>query len=307
MKAFVEEVGNVLGIPRRDLIEKDVILHRLLRILSEDDFFSTNFLFKGGTCLTKSYLGYYRFSEDVDFTWADQKVFEGLTQKGIRRELSKRIDDVGSILERTGKGVHFVNDKSDRKYVEIGGSDKTVTYKLWYDSEILKHEAFVKVQINFVDRVMFPPEKGKLKSLISGASYDELERLFPEEYREYHDEISLPVYDIREILAEKVRSILTRRGVKARDFVDVYLIGKTFGTDVHEVRSAIVEKTAFILNLYQKYRENFDDKMNLLESESLFEWGGERELLLQEIDEREFYGFVEEFTDFLKGIPGEMR
>lgn len=243
----------------------------------------------------------------MDFTWADQKVFEGLSQKGIRRELSKRIDDVGSILEKTGKGIRFMNDKSDRRYIEIGGSDKTVSYKLWYDSEILKHEAFVKVQINFVDRVMFPPEKRKLKSLISGASYDELERLFPEEYKEYHDEISLQVYDIREILAEKVRSILTRRGVKARDFVDVYLIAKTFGTDVHEVKSEIVEKTAFVLDLYQKYRDNFDAKMNLLEAGTLFEWGGERELLLQEIDEREFYGFVEDFTDFLKGIPGELK
>jgi predicted nucleotidyltransferase component of viral defense system len=31
-----------------------------------------NFLFKGGTCLMKNYLGYFRFSEDVDFAWKDQ-------------------------------------------------------------------------------------------------------------------------------------------------------------------------------------------------------------------------------------------
>jgi len=73
---FVNEVGKVLDIKRTDLIEKDFILHQILTNLSEDKFFAGNFLFKGGTCLTKSYLGYFRFSEDIDFTWKDQKKFD---------------------------------------------------------------------------------------------------------------------------------------------------------------------------------------------------------------------------------------
>lgn len=78
----MEEIGNVLGIPRRDLIEKDVILHRLLRTLSENDFFSTNFLFKGGTCLTKSYLGYYRFSG----TWTSLGPIRRSSKGSLRKE-----------------------------------------------------------------------------------------------------------------------------------------------------------------------------------------------------------------------------
>jgi hypothetical protein len=35
LRAFVEAVGNALGIPQRDLIEKDVMLHRLLGSLPE--------------------------------------------------------------------------------------------------------------------------------------------------------------------------------------------------------------------------------------------------------------------------------
>src|SRR5213593_2285920 len=70
---FVNEVGKVLDIKRTDLIEKDFILHQILTNPSEDKFFADNFLFKGGTCLTKSYLGYFRFSEDIDFTWKDQQ------------------------------------------------------------------------------------------------------------------------------------------------------------------------------------------------------------------------------------------
>ena len=81
MKSFIQELGNLLKLSRLDLIEKDFILHNILLSLSQDDFFYNNFLFKGGTCLIKSYLGYYRFSEDIDFTWRDQSVFENMSQK----------------------------------------------------------------------------------------------------------------------------------------------------------------------------------------------------------------------------------
>jgi predicted nucleotidyltransferase component of viral defense system len=55
---FVNELSRRLGIQRRDLIEKDIILHNMLLDLSQNDFFSENFAFKGGTCLIKCYYGY---------------------------------------------------------------------------------------------------------------------------------------------------------------------------------------------------------------------------------------------------------
>ncbi|MGH2637884.1 MAG: nucleotidyl transferase AbiEii/AbiGii toxin family protein, partial [Rhabdochlamydiaceae bacterium] len=66
---FVNELSTRLEIKRRDLIEKDLILHFILLNLSKDKFFSENFAFKGGTCLIKCFYGYIRFSEDIDFTW----------------------------------------------------------------------------------------------------------------------------------------------------------------------------------------------------------------------------------------------
>jgi predicted nucleotidyltransferase component of viral defense system len=44
---FVNEVARILGIERKDLIEKDLILHQILTDLSENDFFAPNFLLKG--------------------------------------------------------------------------------------------------------------------------------------------------------------------------------------------------------------------------------------------------------------------
>lgn len=47
-------------------------------------------------------------------------------------------------------------------------------------------------------------------------------REFLEEYREFE----VLAYDLREILCEKVRAILTRRVQKLRDFYDLYMLDR---------------------------------------------------------------------------------
>ncbi len=305
---FVNEVARVLRIERKDLIEKDFILHQALLDLSKSKFFSENFSFKGGTCLIKCYLGYFRFSEDIDFTWKDQEVFKGMSQKEIRRNLSSVINGVGGIFETIAekRGWDFRCVKSNPDYVELGGGNKTVTLKVWYDSEILKRRSFFKVQINFVEEIRFPILKHELSSLV-GKDVKELQILFPEEYEEYSKRILFDVYDVREILCEKVRSILTRRGVKARDFVDVYLISRKFGINPGDLKVEIADKILFMLGLYARYRRNFREKKRLLQSENIFSWGGEKSLLLVDIDERDFYRFMDDFTGFLNIVVREVE
>ncbi|MEE9118882.1 MAG: nucleotidyl transferase AbiEii/AbiGii toxin family protein, partial [Calditrichia bacterium] len=99
MKAFIENICRITEFPRLDLVEKDIMLHNIIFALSRDEIFSENFLFKGGTCLIKSYLGYFRFSEDIDFTWKNQEAFEGMSQNRIRKNLSKMIDKTGKVFE----------------------------------------------------------------------------------------------------------------------------------------------------------------------------------------------------------------
>src|SRR4030042_2871588 len=98
-KEFVTEIARTQNIKRVDLIEKDIILHQVLFDLSKNNFFRDNFAFKGGTCLAKCYLDYFRFSEDIDFTWKDQTVFEGKSQKEVRRYLSQVIDRIGAFFD----------------------------------------------------------------------------------------------------------------------------------------------------------------------------------------------------------------
>ncbi len=293
-KDFINQVSETLKIERKDLIEKDIILHQLLLDLSKNDFFSKNFLFKGGTCLIKCYLGYFRFSEDIDFTWKNQDKFKNISQKEARKYLSLVTSETGAVFEEIAgkRGLDFRCMKSNRDYVELGGSSKTLTFKIWYDSEMLNSRSFIKVQINFAEEMRFPRVRNSLKSLLD-KNIEELKALFPDEYKEYSEHIPFDTYDIREILCEKIRSILTRRGIKARDFADVYLISKKFGVSPEDLKKDIVAKTAFALNMYAKYKNNFNEKKKLINGKDVFSWGHEKGLLLEDMDEKEFYVFLE--------------
>jgi len=305
---FASQISEALKIERKDLIEKDIILHQLLLDLSGNGFFRRNFLFKGGTCLIKCYLGYFRFSEDLDFTWRGQESFKGMSQKEIRQYLSPVIGEVGAAFEEIAKkrGLDFKCVKSNRDYVELGGGNKTLTFKIWYGSEILGRRSFLKAQMNFVEEMHFPAASNALKSLLD-RHIEELEVLFPEEHKEYSGHIQFGTYDIREIMCEKIRSILTRKGVKARDFVDVYLISQKFGIVPEDLKKDIVAKTLFSLKLYAKYRNNFNEKKKLLKTKGIFAWGQEKGLLLAEIDEKGFYAFLDELAAFIHGVVEDVE
>jgi predicted nucleotidyltransferase component of viral defense system len=300
-KDFVNEVARTQNIKRADLIEKDLILHQVLFDLSKNNFFHDNFVFKGGTCLAKCYLDYFRFSEDIDFTWKNQGSFDGKSQKEVRRYLSAVIDTVGENFEEISKrrDLDFRCLKDNRNYVELTGGDKTCTFKIWHQSEVLGRKSFLKVQMNFVEKLCYPFKSAELKSLISG-NQKELILLFPE-YQEYTQKINFDVYDPKEILAEKIRAILTRQGTKARDFLDVYLINKEFGISLEEIFTCAVAKILFTLNLYARYRENLGEKKSTILS-TPFNWGDEKGLLLKEIDEKDLYNFIEKLKAFLKKV-----
>ena len=132
----------------------------------------------------------------------------------------------------------------------------------------------------------------------------ELALLFPE-FKEYTQKILFDVYDVREILCEKIRAILTRKGMKARDFIDVYLIYTQCRIRLEDIYSCSVEKTRFMLRLYERYRKNLEEKKTIVMS-APFTWGEEKDLLLKDIDEKEFYEFLEKLKMFLKKVVDEL-
>ena len=132
-----------------------------------------------------------------------------------------------------------------------------------------------------------------------GGKHRDLKGVF-NEYDEYSSTIPFGLYDIAEILSEKIRALLTRRGIKARDFLDVYLISKKFELDPKDMEECVIKKINFALARYEKFRNNFAQKRRLVEKGDVFAWGEEKDLLIVGIDEKEFNEFVNQFTRYLQ-------
>ena len=298
-KKFIEFVANKLNIERQELVEKDIILQGILRELVKNVQFKEKFAFKGGTCLIKCYFGYYRFSEDLDFSYINQNEFKGKSEKTIRKMLSQKIDLILGLLVKISNkfGLDFKADKTDSHYVEYGGGNKFVTFKIWYDSAILNQKAFVKIQINFVEKLFHLPIETAVNSIIGESLAKEIKFIFREQSF-LLEPVNIKAYLLNEILLEKVRAIITRRGIKARDFVDIYLIQKETKCDLRLLEKEIVEKIIFMLK-YEKYIQNIKNKPEQLEKE--FVLGREEALLLKPLP-ADFKKFLEESKPLLKDI-----
>jgi len=303
-KKFIGHIGDKLGIEKRDLIEKDILLQIILNELTKNKDFSENYAFKGGTCLTKCYLGYYRFSEDVDFTYLNKDEFKNKSEKQTREVLSAKIDNLAKMIHEISnkKGYDFKPDKKDSKYIKFGGSNKFVTFKIWYDSIILNEPSFIKVQINFIEKLNYEVKELPAIFILGNKDKKEIELLF-NDYSYLLNPLKIKVYDLKEILIEKVRAILTRRGIKARDFVDVFLITKKDKLELNDFKKEIIEKISDMLK-FEKYSQNLKNKETQFNEDLIL--GEEEALMLIPID-KDFPKFLKEFNVFLQKIIKELK
>jgi hypothetical protein len=259
MGDFLHRLNRELHPRRPDIIEKDLHLHRLLHSISEDEYLSGRLAFKGGTCIVKAYTGYFRFSEDIDFTWMDTAIWEGRNPRQARRLCSAEVDNVLKCLEVIAKvvGLTFAGDKSDRNEVMIGSGGRMARFYMRYESRVMRIPAMVKVEVNFVDRTLYPFQARELGSLLAGHESPELEFLFPEHYITYSAPVTIDCYSPEEIFTDKCRALMTRRAYKLRDILDIRMLEERYGYSIHGLKEPIIEKTRFMLDLYERYREEF--------------------------------------------------
>ena len=303
-KELIELISSRTKVTQRSLIEKDLILHRLLVELSANKVFSKDYAFKGGTCLIKCYFPYYRFSEDLDFTYINQHNFEKKSENKKRKIMSELINEIMIIIKDTADtiGLDFKASKRDKDYVEFGGSNKQVTFKLWYTPESSIQKTFIKIQINFIEKMHFPLIMKQAGNLLLGKNADFKQVFLLPDNSEWVLKIpSLLCYDLKEILTEKVRAILTRRGTKTRDYIDVYMIEKKEKLEVQKFKKQIIEKIVFVLK-FEKYKTNLINKQL---ASFTFDRGEEEKILLVPLPS-DFEAFFERLKPFLVEIAQEI-
>jgi hypothetical protein len=169
-------------------LEKDYLQHLLLYELSLD--FSVQLVFKGGTSLKMLY-GMDRFSEDLDFT---------LTGEDSRATTVRKFE---RLLNRLSTS-YLISGKKRR------GTRTSLDLELRINGplyEITKMSQNIEVNVSIREEVLLGPELKTINPF-------------------YQDIPLFTIYsmNLEEIFAEKVRALLTRKRVKARDVYDLYYL-----------------------------------------------------------------------------------
>ena len=222
--AFVEVVRFTAASTGFDprLVEKDYFCTLVLEQLSGIDAL----VFKGGTCLAKVHAGFYRLSEDLDFTIPI--AFDAT--RGQRRAKIAQVKDALDALSRRQPALRVLEP--------LSGANVSTQYlaTVAYTSLLTGREETVKMEVALREPLLVEPTAAEAASIL----LDPLtgQPIVP----------AVPVRCIARIeaYAEKLRAALSRRDAAIRDFFDVDYAIRTgvLDADDHRLLSLVRAKLA---------------------------------------------------------------
>lgn len=239
----------------RDTIEKDWMLGHFIDAIFSIEECKNKLLFKGGTSLRKCFFENYRFSEDLDFTSTDPSF-------SLSKKLMNQILEIISI--RTEVILHL------ESLIDLKHKDKLTGYcayvKFW-GANHLKYQippppkrwtTQIKIEIISYEKMIFP---FVLKPIIHGYS----DHLISKE---------VPCYDIKEIIAEKIRALIQRSYSAPRDYYDLWYLTKNIpNLNWKQIKEAFYKKIEFknipFDNINQLINDENDKKINTAWNNSL--------------------------------------
>jgi len=257
-----DEFTKVLGrasaqtsFPHR-LLEKDYYLTVILSRVNER--LSRDLILKGGTCLNKIYLSYYRLSEDLDFSL---RLPRDNTTRGMRRKSIKPIKE--SIRELAESLEMNIDDP------EKAGHNQSTQYifYFYYDSVVLNRKEKVKIEVGLRSNPIIPVQEKKITHKF----------LHPFTGDPLFEGGKIVCLSLKEIAAEKMRAAATRLNIAPRDFYDLgYLLKVGFDFKDKEFLGILKRKLAednfsTALKNYKHYlgrsKEEIEDMKSRLEEE----------------------------------------
>lgn len=180
--------------------------------------------FKGGTCLRKCYFPDYRFSEDLDFTAEEPIDIEGVDP--IVQRLIRGVGDTFGIDLAAAPPLL-------RRMTEDEEEEGSIEARLYYRGPLRRTGApqGIRLHITVREHLAFPSTTRLLHH-----PYDDAHLVQPAE---------VLCYDLREVLAEKVRAISgQRRHAVSRDLYDLHCLLTQGGLSLSVVDSVLPLKFA---------------------------------------------------------------
>ncbi len=182
-----KELEVVARLKRLSLINAEKDYLQELMLFSLYSRISDELVFKGGTCIYKFYK-LNRFSEDLDFT--------------LRKSV-----DLKKVVNKVIVDLELLNIKG--KIKEVKEYKNEINIRILLNGPLYKGskvtQCFLPINVSLKEGVIFEPKKESLISM----------------YKEIPN-FEAFIMDEREILAEKVRAIMTRE--KPRDVYDLWFL-----------------------------------------------------------------------------------
>lgn len=185
------------GFPAR-LIEKDYFCSLVLEYLTAAD---DSLVFKGGTCLAKVHVGFYRLSEDLDFVIP-------MPVEATQQQRSRRAAGLKEAVSALPKAV------SDILVTEpLKGANNSLQYigTVAYRSLLGGQQETIRVEIGLREPLVIAPKSCVARCIL----------LHPISRGSMVTPIMSRCISMKEALAEKFRAALSRREVAIRDFFDI--------------------------------------------------------------------------------------
>lgn len=260
LKTYVKEVKNKLNLTTRDeIIEKDLLLTLILAEFEKKGL-GEDLIFKGGTLLSRNYLKYHRFSEDLDFIHKDSTIFRELSRTARERRIKKFIDYFVPELKKVADtlNLEFSTDRSNTKFCTVLHGRTVYIFRIYYSEN-----RYIKIEINFVEKLLNKPEEVSVRTITD--FFDSKELLFILGLKSKNFKVLS--YSLEEIILEKYRAILTRKNFQERDLFDLFLIKGSLNVNIGEIIDKIKSSDLIKRDLTNLIKE----KLNLLNSNEFFE------------------------------------
>ena len=289
LKEYIKQVKERMNLKvKEDLIEKDLILTFILAEFERLDL-GKELIFKGGTLLSRNYLKYHRFSEDLDFVHKDSNSLRELSRANRERKIKEFIDYFAPKLKEVADvlNLEFSTDRSNTKFCTILHGRTVYTFRVYYSEN-----RYIKIEINFVEKIIDIPQKISVKAITD--FFDSKELMFILGLK--IENFKVLSYSLKEITLEKYRAILTRKDFQERDLFDLFLIKDSLKADVKEV----VEKIKSSSLIKRELNSLIQEKLKLIE-EGIFFKSNEKieELTVLEYDKNKFEEFKQNIEPIL--------
>jgi len=214
---------------RTATIDKDWVLGHFIDAIYTIPECRNNLIFKGGTCLKKCRFTDYRFSEDLDFTAANENFVFDL-------KILKKIVEL--VTERTEMLLHIQSLENLQFNNQITGYSAKVKFwgadhsKNQQPPEPNRWQTSIKIEIILYEKMFFAPE---IANIIHNYS-DKLTE----------NAQNIPIYSISEVLAEKIRALIQRSYTAPRDYFDIWYLSKHIeNVDWQEVVKGFYKKIEY--------------------------------------------------------------